>query len=553
MHKKRERPINNEEEDGALTHHMLNVQEKWNVVAQVWRLFNAEKQQLPIDSFSTVASSLGKSYKTVHRVWNEYITKCESEPSKVPDLTPKPHGHLISGLEKNTPRLREAFVNSGGCFYYEEQAQKLHLPQTILFYWMKELGIQNSKSHIKPSLSLVQKCKRILYILHRLETPRLVEEYCQGEKATTKCSSGSSAFNNTITFRFSSFDDLCWIDEAFFYLKHLVQSTKTLPGVPEAAHDTVQSKTQIPKVMFLTLIALPRMTPTGNIFDGLVEICPLVTYVPAKRSSKNRSKGTMELKSTSMTGCLYMELLTKENGLFDCLTKKSEGVVKSNHHWTIQQDGAKPHVNKYVAAAISTGGYAGNRNIGITTQSAQSPDLMVLDLAFFSSLQSYARRIKYSVTSTEDFVSQVKRAFREYPVDKLLRCCALQLVAYREILKDCGGNQYEMPHTGIRLRQKHNVTISGIPGLYQDCGDYEVSGEVVKKAVEFYEASMNESFPWNKSPLYGHHDSGVDTGSSATTYFDPHHDIDATDDPTTGDHNEEDSADERDYESSDDF
>jgi hypothetical protein len=349
---------------------------------------------------------------------------------------------------------------------------------------------------------------------------------------------------------------LCWIDEAFFYLKHLVQSTKTLPGVPEAAHDTVQSKTQIPKVMFLTLIALPRMTPTGNIFDGLVEIRPIVTYVPAKRSSKNRSKGTMELKSTSMTGRLYMELLTKENGLFDSLTRKGQGVVESNHHWTIQQDGAKPHVNKHVAAAISAGGCTGNRNIGITTQSAQSPDVMVLDLAFFSSLQSYARRIKYSVTSTEDFITQVQQAFREYPVDKLLRCCALQLVAYREILKDCGGNQYEMPHTGIRLRQKHNVDISGIPGLYQDCGDYEVSGEVVKKAVEFYEASMKEPFPWNKSPLYGHHDSGVGTGSnsaSATTYFDPHHDIDAADDPTTGNDNENDSADDRDYESSDDF
>jgi hypothetical protein len=36
MHKKRERPINNEEEDGALTQHMLNVQKKWNIVALVY-------------------------------------------------------------------------------------------------------------------------------------------------------------------------------------------------------------------------------------------------------------------------------------------------------------------------------------------------------------------------------------------------------------------------------------------------------------------------------------------------------------------------------------
>ena len=192
------------------------------------------------------------------------------------------------------------------------------------------------------------------------------------------------------------------------------------------------------------------------------------------------------------------------------------------------------------------------------SQRAQSPDLLVLDLAFFSSLQSYARQIKHSVTSTEIFIAQVTQAFCEYPVDKLLRCCALQLVAYREILKDCGGNQYEIPHTGIRQRQKHNMMeINGISGLNKDCGDYEVSGEVVKKAVTFYEASMKEPFPWSKSPLYGHHDSSAGTGDSssanATTYFDSHQDIDASDDPTIGDDNDNDSADDRDYESSEDF
>ena len=187
-----DKPEEDEEEAGK---HQLNVQEKWNIVALVSRLFNYEKQQLPSrGTFQTVAAdSIGKSIRVVERVWEEYITQYEKDSNKVPDLTPKLHGHLKSGLEKNTPRLIEAFADSGGDFYYEEQAQKLHIPQTTLFHWMKELGIQNSKSHIKPSLSLVQKCKRILYMLHRLENPEKVETYCCSEEAAIKCSSGSEA------------------------------------------------------------------------------------------------------------------------------------------------------------------------------------------------------------------------------------------------------------------------------------------------------------------------------------------------------------------------
>lgn len=58
-------------------------------------------------------------------------------------------------------------------------------------------------------------------MLHRLENPRRVENYCCRRSDRT-------AFHDIITFRFSSFDDFCWIDEA-------------LPGIPNAPNDTVQS------------------------------------------------------------------------------------------------------------------------------------------------------------------------------------------------------------------------------------------------------------------------------------------------------------------------
>jgi hypothetical protein len=74
----------------------------------------------------------------------------------MPDLTPKPHGHGESGFESHKGIIIKDFQSTGGHYYYGEETEKLNIPQTILFGWMHKLGIQNGKSHIKPSLSMSQ-------------------------------------------------------------------------------------------------------------------------------------------------------------------------------------------------------------------------------------------------------------------------------------------------------------------------------------------------------------------------------------------------------------
>ena len=64
-------------------------------------------------------------------------------------------------------------------------------------------------------------------------------------------------------------------------------------------------------------------------------------------------------------------------------------------------------------------------------------------------------------------VSAVTRAYREYDVDQLARVHALTYVVYREILENLGSNQYDMPHTGIYVRQTSgesldNRTVSNV-------------------------------------------------------------------------------------------
>jgi hypothetical protein len=520
----------------------LTTQEKWNIVALTYREYNPTTNSYPDDVIDKVARCVKRDCKTVRRVQSEYYEKFANDPSVVPDLSPKAHSHRDSRLAVHEPCMIEAFKNSRGHFYYDEQSEKQHIPKTTLFRWMRDLGIRNSKSFIKPSLTVVQKLKRIAFILHRIENPLNVRDYC---------SLSNEDFDAARKFRFASFHGHSWIDESFFFLKHLHIRTKELPGIKFVnPDDSTLSKSHIPKVMFLILIALPqRNSTTGQVFDGKVGIRPLVKMVPAKRRSKNRAAGTIELKPFSMVGPEYRTFLIERNGLFDALHES--GLIIGIQHWTIQQDGAKPHVNKDIVAEISLSGHLNGRNIDVSTQPPQSPDLNVLDLAFLHSLQCFARRIKYSVSSVVDFVQQVTKAFEEYPIEKLLRCCAMQLVAYREILKDLGGNQYEFPHTGIRQRQRNNILNNPAYGTYQDCGDYEVEAGIIRSAVIFYEETVGEPFPWEKSPHCNTDQSQTDT--SSYQYFDSSQDQDPADDPNYESGSEDDSDDDRDPASDDDF
>ena len=102
-------------------------------------------------------------------------------------------------------------------------------------------------------------------------------------------------------------------------------------------------------------------------------------------------------------------------------------------------------------------------------QPANSPDLKKLALSFLYNLQQAATKLKRSSISLEDLVSAVTWAYREYDVDHLARVHALTYVVFREILKKLRSNQYDKPHTGIRVRQTsgqclEEMTLLGLLG-----------------------------------------------------------------------------------------
>jgi hypothetical protein len=109
----------------------------------------------------------------------------------------------------------------------------------------------------------------------------------------------------------------------------------------------------------------------------------------------------------------------------------------------IQQDNAPSHVpvndEEFRTAVAQTG-----LDIRLINQPANSPDLNVLDLGFFSSLQSLTYdRISRNL---DDLIANVENEFANYDADTLNRVFLTLQGCLIEVMKDGGGNRYKIPH-----------------------------------------------------------------------------------------------------------
>jgi hypothetical protein len=140
--------------------------------------------------------------------------------------------------------------------------------------------------------------------------------------------------------------------------------------------------------------------------------------------------------------------------------------------FVVQHDGAKPHTGKGTEEKLNEAGAA----YGVTfeRQPPQSPDFNLNDLAFFYSLQCDANVLKGDECDIPKLQLVVQEAFEKYPMDKLERIGALLFEIYRLVIEHDGGNDFPMPHSGIRKRQ----------GKGEDAADRSVSVELYEHLVE---------------------------------------------------------------------
>ena len=166
----------------------------------------------------------------------------------------------------------------------------LKVSHTTVNSWVKEGILQSHRNMLKPTLTEQNKLSCLLMATSFIKE----KEGKEGE------------------YEYKDMYDLVHVDEKWFYLSQDRQRF-VLTDDEKNPHRSVKHKSHVTKVMFLCAIARPRFIPYLNKWwDGKIGIWPIGEWVPAKRDSANRPKGTPVWKNTSITRDVYRALLVEK-------------------------------------------------------------------------------------------------------------------------------------------------------------------------------------------------------------------------------------------------
>ncbi|KAK9705642.1 hypothetical protein RND81_07G072700 [Saponaria officinalis] len=328
--------------------------------------------------------------------------------------------------------------------------------------WVKRGEIRSHSSAIHPVLSEQNKFSRLHFVISKLYSDK-----------TLKC------------LKFKDMSNTIHIDEKWFNMTKATQRHYLVPE-EETPYRSCKSKRFIVKVMFLTAVSRPIYEENGDIlFDGKIGIFPLTFTSPAKRNSRNRRAGTMETKPIESINKVVIK---------DFLINKVIPAIKmkwpesANKNIIIQQDNATPHIHgndpDFIRAATSDG-----FSIQLQQQPSNSPDLNVLDLGFFRSIQSL--QSSKTAKTVDELVANVTEAFENQKAQCLddvwlsLQACMV------EIMKRRGHNDYKLPHLKkVAARQagtlQRDLVVS--EDLVADCMAYLIA---VAKDCDLEEIKAN--------------------------------------------------------------
>ncbi|XP_074270954.1 uncharacterized protein LOC141594865 [Silene latifolia] len=275
--------------------------------------------------------------------------------------------------------------------------------------WVKEGLIKSHTNSIHPALSNDHKIIRLHFVIGKLVFDRIL-----------RC------------VMFKDMSHIIHIDEKWFYMtnpkcRYYFGSNEALP------YSSCKSKR-------------PTYKENGEVlFDGKLGIWPFTYQEPAKRKSKNRATGTI-------------------------VTKPIESITKKDI--SIQQDNAKPHISgkdKEFKEAATSDGF----NIILEQQPANSPDLNILDLGFFRSIQSL--QDENPAKTVEELVKNVTQAYEDETFETLDNVWQSLQACMVEIMQKRGHNNYPLPHLA-KAAQRRQGTLPR---------DLQVNEDLVKKCIQF--------------------------------------------------------------------
>ncbi|XP_021857977.1 uncharacterized protein [Spinacia oleracea] len=302
-------------------------------------------------------------------------------------------------------------------------ARMLNLSPTTVWRMVKRKQIKPHSSPLNPGISEECKMARMKWVLG------LLMDYSIPNDPT-----------------YYSMYDFIHIDEKWFYLTQKSQRVYLANNEP-FPHRKGKSRTKIPKFMFMAAVARPRWGQDGQCeWDGKLGIFPFTDAVAAKRTSKNRVKGTIETKPIKSVNQIATRAMLI-NYLIPAIKEKwppheGERVIY------IIQDNAKAHIlqnDQEWQQHYKQDGFT----LILTQQPANSPDCNILDLGFFRSIQSLMH--KKMPKTVEDLSGAVTEAYNELHAKTLSNVwMSLQYVG-NEILKHKGDNDYQLPHNKKKI------------------------------------------------------------------------------------------------------
>ena len=182
-------------------------------------------------------------------------------------------------------------------------------------------------------------------------------------------------------------------------------------------------------------------------WDGKIGIWECVDFVAARRSSRHRAKGTIEPKPYNIDGKRYKELLLEK-----VLPAIKENCPPSMLRNTvcIQHDNAPPHRAAVTDDPDIVGccNNLGLKPIKVIEQPPNSPDLNILDLGVFRSLQS--RQFKKTPTTMQELINSTKEVYTEFLMHLVDNVWLMLQTVMNKIIECDGDNNYNLPHMNKR-------------------------------------------------------------------------------------------------------
>ncbi|KAK9668400.1 hypothetical protein RND81_13G057600 [Saponaria officinalis] len=294
--------------------------------------------------------------------------------------------------------------------------------------WVIEGKLKVHSSAIHPQLSADNKLLRLKFVISKLYFDKILK-----------------------ILKFKDMNNVVHIDEKWFNMTQTTARYYLVDGEIHP-HRTCKSKRFITKIMFMTAIG----------------IFPFTYQQPAKRRSKNREAGTLETKAIESIDKEVIKTMLLNN-VIPAIKRKWPSCASKTIF--IQQDNARPHTKandpEFLLAATSDG-----FDIQLTHQPANSPDLNVLDLGFFRSIQSL--QTKKNAKTVDELIRNVEKAWEEEKADCLndmwlsLQACML------EIMKRRGQNDYKLPHLKKQTLRRQGILPTNL----------EANDVLVKECIE---------------------------------------------------------------------